>query len=174
MLFRHARRPRLAPRRHDPARIRVRASRKLAHRCARVSPHATNILHGKAREFVPSLRRSKTESRRRPVRILHANDAGFHAKNFPRIRCRQKHVARHALDRKVLIEDADNVRSGKRPSIARRTKSSKHIEDAANVFPEPVGAVINTLRLARIKGQPCLCGCVGSPYRLANHSLTSG
>ena len=67
-----------------------------------------------------------------------------------------------------------NVSSGSSPSAARRTRSSRQSVNAASVLPEPVGAETSTSRPARINGQPWTCGSVGSPYRSANQSATSG
>jgi len=46
--------------------------------------------------------------------------------------------------------------------------------NTASVFPEPVGAEISMVYLARIDSQPSCCGSVGVPKRLTNQSRTSG
>src|ERR1700730_4156019 len=46
--------------------------------------------------------------------------------------------------------------------------------NAANVFPETVGAKISVVSPAKICGQPCSWGSVGVPNRLTNQSRTSG
>ena len=71
--------------------------------------------------------------------------------------------------------DVDHERlSGSVPSVARRTRSSKHSVKAASVFPEPVGAEISTSSPARIAGQPWSCGSVAAVKLESNHSRTSG
>src|SRR5690348_6312114 len=60
------------------------------------------------------------------------------------------------------------------PPIAFRTNQSMQVRNAARVFPDPVGAEINVVLLARIWGQPCSCGSVAAPNRPVNHSWTMG
>src|SRR5262245_37670094 len=48
------------------------------------------------------------------------------------------------------------------------------IKNAANVFPDPVGAEISVVSPAKICGQPSSCGSVGVPNRETNQSRTSG
>ena len=45
---------------------------------------------------------------------------------------------------------------------------------AASVLPEPVGAEMRMSPPAAILGQPAICGSVGWPKRVANHSATRG
>ena len=59
-------------------------------------------------------------------------------------------------------------------SRAARTRPSRQIRNAASVLPDPVGAEIRTLRPVRISRQPAICGSVGFPNRLVNHSDTNG
>ena len=58
--------------------------------------------------------------------------------------------------------------------MAFRTSRSMQVRNAASVFPEPVGAEISVVLLARICGQPCSCGSVAAPNRPENHSWTTG
>ena len=48
------------------------------------------------------------------------------------------------------------------------------VRNAASVFPDPVGAEISVVLLARMCGQPCSCGSVAAPNRPVNHSWTMG
>jgi hypothetical protein len=45
---------------------------------------------------------------------------------------------------------------------------------AARVFPEPVGAEMRVASPARILGQPWVCGSVGLPNFVMNHSAVTG
>ena len=46
--------------------------------------------------------------------------------------------------------------------------------NAARVFPEPVGAEMRVASPARMLGQPWVCGSVGLPNLLRNHSAVTG
>jgi hypothetical protein len=48
------------------------------------------------------------------------------------------------------------------------------VRNAANVFPDPVGAEMSVVFPARMCGQPCCWGSVGEPSRVRNHSRTTG
>ena len=56
-----------------------------------------------------------------------------------------------------------SVSSGSGPAVARFTKSSSAMVNAASVLPEPVGAETSTSRPLRMIGQAWTCGSVGKP-----------
>ena len=47
-------------------------------------------------------------------------------------------------------------------------------KNAARVFPLPVGAEMRVVAPARMLGQPWVCGSVGLPNLLRNHSAVTG
>src|SRR5262245_55466701 len=49
-----------------------------------------------------------------------------------------------------------------------------HARKALSVLPEPVGAEINVVRLARMEGHPASWGSVGVSNLRTNHSCTTG
>ncbi len=66
------------------------------------------------------------------------------------------------------------VSSERVPSRPWRSSESIAARNAANVFPEPVGAAINAFRPAWIRGQACRCGSVGSRNRDPNQRPMAG
>src|ERR1017187_6559745 len=66
------------------------------------------------------------------------------------------------------------VSEGRLPARDWRTSESRQMRNAASVLPDPVGAEISTSRPLAISLQPLICGSVGDPKRLVNHSATSG
>src|SRR5881275_2607199 len=66
------------------------------------------------------------------------------------------------------------VVGGNEPSIDCRSRRSMHTRNAARVLPEPVGAEISVGVPARMLGHPQICGSVGVPNFLSNHSAVTG